>query len=114
MKRFFAALRVSVALCFAVSFMLYPAYGQVLSGSLTGTVVDQTGASIPGASVGATDVDNGKAFKEITDAKGEFTFTNVPNGFYKVVVEQSGFAKFTIERVQVFVSQPVHVNAKME
>jgi Carboxypeptidase regulatory-like domain len=114
MKRFFTALCAGGALCFAVSFMLCPAFGQVLSGSLTGTVVDPTGASIPGASVGATDVDNGKAFKEVTDAKGEFTFANVPNGFYKVVVEHPGFAKFTIERVQVFVSQPAHVTAKLE
>ena len=114
MKRFFAALCVSAALCFAVSFMLCPAYGQVLSGSLTGTVVDQTGASVPGASVTATDADTGKVFKETADAKGEFTFTNVPNGFYKVVVEHAGFAKFTVERVQVFVSQSARVTAKLE
>src|SRR5271169_5075989 len=108
MKTFFAAF------CLAASFLLCPAYSQVLSGSLTGTVVDQSTAAIPGASVTATDVDTGKVFKETADAKGEFTFTNVPNGFYKVVVEHPGFAKFTVERVQVYVSQPAHVTAKLE
>src|ERR1035438_9686160 len=109
-KRFASGL----AMCFAALLTLCPAYGQVLSGSLTGTVVDQSDASVPGATVTATDVDDGKVFKESADAKGEFTFTNLPNGFYKVVVEHPGFAKVTIERVQVFVSQPARVTAKLE
>lgn len=91
-----------------------PAYGQVLSGSLAGTVTDPTDASIPGAAITATNLDTGKVYNEKTDAKGEYAFTNLENGFYRVAVEHPGFAKFTVERVQVFVSQPSRLDARLE
>jgi len=81
---------------------------------LAGTVTDPTDASIPGAAVTATNLDTGKVYNEKTDAKGEYAFTNLENGFYRVAVEHPGFAKFTVERVQVFVSQPSRLDARLE
>ena len=80
------------------------ASAQVLSGTLTGTVTDATEAVVPGAMVVVTDLSSGKEYRDTTDAKGEFTMTDLTNGFFRVAVEHAGFSKYVIERVQIFVS----------
>ena len=90
------------------------ASAQVLSGTLTGTVTDATEAVVPGATVVVTDLSSGKDYRDTTDAKGEFTMTDLTNGFFRVVVEHAGFSKYVIERVQIFVSQTSHVAVKLE
>ena len=87
---------------------------QILNGTLTGTVQDPTEAVIPGVAAVVTNLDTGKDYKATTDAKGEFTVTDLPNGFYRVTVDHTGFAKVVLERVQVFVSQTSHVTVKLE
>src|SRR5262249_33808025 len=80
-------------------------FAQVLTGTLTGIVTDPTDAVIPGANVTATDLATGKDYQQSTDSEGAFTFTNLPNGFFRVAVEHAGFAKTELDRVQIFVSQ---------
>lgn len=88
--------------------------GQVLSGTITGTVVDPTDAVIPGAQVSATDLSTGRVYTTATESNGVFTLTNLPNGFYSVSIETGGFAKFTVDRVQVQLAQTAKIYAKME
>lgn len=88
--------------------------GQVLTGTITGTVVDPTDAVIPGAKVTVTDLGTGRVYSATTDSNGTFTFTNLPNGFFSVQVEAEGFAKFQSPRVQVNVAQTSRVYAKLE
>lgn len=87
---------------------------QVLSGTLTGLVVDPTDAVIPGASVTVTDLSTRREYKTVSDSAGNFTVTNLPHGVYRVVVEAPGFAKASIERVQVSLSQIAKVTARLE
>ncbi|MCS6951913.1 MAG: carboxypeptidase-like regulatory domain-containing protein [Bryobacterales bacterium] len=87
---------------------------QVLTGTLTGIVVDPTDAVIPGASVTVTDLATGREYKTVTAGDGTFTLTNLPNGFYRVLVEAKGFNKLEVERVQIFVAQTARVHARME
>lgn len=87
---------------------------QVLTGTITGTVADPTDAVIPGAKVTATDATTGKVWATVSDSQGSFTFTNLPNGFYKVTVEAANFSKFTVPNVQVLLSQTAKVYAKLE
>ena len=88
--------------------------GQVLNGTLSGTVVDSTDAVVPNAKVVIKDLETAKEYDAVTDATGVFTVNNLPNGFYSVTVEQAGFAKAIVERVQVFVSQTSQVKVKLE
>lgn len=90
------------------------AAAQVLTGTLTGTVSDQTGAVIPGASVSVTDLGTGRQHQALSGDTGNFTVTNLPNGFYQVTIEVPGFDKFTVERVQVNVAQTAVVVAKLQ
>ena len=106
-QRFFLA--VSIALCLTSA-----AFSQVLTGTLTGTVMDQSNALVPGAAVAVKNLETGKEFKTTTDAKGEFTFTNVPDGAYSVTIDQPGFARAQVARVDVAVSNVTNVPVKLE
>jgi len=99
----------------AIAVCLLPAaFSQVLTGTLTGTVTDPTDAVVPGATVTARDLDTGKEYKLTTDAKGEFTFTNLPNSTYSLRVDQPGFARAEVARVAVEVSNVTKVPIKLE
>lgn len=83
--------RASLFFLFALAFSLpTPAWAQSPL-SVSGTVVDEAGAVIPGARVTATD-DDGRVVQTTTsDAAGAFTLSSLAPGRYVVVVEMSLF-----------------------
>src|SRR5262245_57803702 len=85
--------RLSLALA-ATLFAALPVFAQVQGGSITGTVKDEQGGVLPGASVTAQAVDATLTFT--TDADGQFRFLNIAPGTYKLSVGLSGFT--TVER----------------
>jgi Carboxypeptidase regulatory-like domain len=89
------------------------AQGQILSGRITGLVVDQSGAAIPGAHAKAVDLATSHEYTAITEDNGEFVIDQVPFGFYQVTVQANGFSTAVVDRVQVNVSQVSHVNVKL-
>jgi len=89
------------------------AQGQILTGKITGLVVDQTGAAIPGAQAKAVDLATSHVYTAITADNGEFVMDQLPFGFYHVTVQASGFSTAVVDRVQVNVSQTSHVNVNL-
>src|SRR5258708_7847343 len=75
--------------------------GQVLKGSISGTVKDPQGAVVSGAQVKATHVETGTVQQTKTDNSGTFHFQLIPTGTYKVEVTQSGFKTAVQNNVQV-------------
>jgi len=69
------------------------------AGRITGTVVDNTGAAVPGAIVTATGPLG--SYSTTSDAKGEYRFLSVTPGTYTVKVELSGFS--TVEHTGIIV-----------
>ena len=69
---------------------------QVISGDLVGTVLDKTGAVVPGARVEATKVDTGVKYETKANESGEYRFTNLPVGVYNVTASTANFATTTI------------------
>jgi hypothetical protein len=51
------------------------AFGQAVSGDLTGTVLDQSGAAVNGASVEATNNATGQKVVATTRGQGEYRFS---------------------------------------
>ena len=90
------------------------AVAQVLTGTISGTITDQSAAVVPGASVTATNKDTGISFKATADQSGNYALANLPNGNYRVVVEQPGFARFEVAQVVVSVSQTTPLQVKLE
>jgi len=89
---YFAAFTVAIALlCIAGS----PLYGQISSGTIVGTIVDQSGQSVPNAKVELFNEDTGTIDRTITTGEnGGFLFASVSPGKYTVRVEAGGFQRF--------------------
>lgn len=62
------------------------------AGTVAGTVVDASGAVIPGAMVQINNPVSALKRTTKTDAAGRFTFTNVPYNHYHLAASQAGFA----------------------
>ena len=91
-----------LTLLFAAAFAL----GQgIATGSISGTVVDPTGAVVSLATVSAQNVETGLALTGQTNDAGYFTFRSVPPGTYKVTVEAKGFRKVQMSQVTVQVAR---------
>jgi hypothetical protein len=94
-KTIFAAL-VAAAL---PTILCLPVTAQTSAGRILGSVTDQTGAALSGASVVITDVDRGISRTLTTDAAGEYAAPDLIAGHYKVRAEAKGFK--SVERPNV-------------
>lgn len=90
------------------------AYGQAVSGVLTGYVTDPSRTPVAGAIVTATEVRTGVATKRITESSGLYVITNLPPGVYSVKVEAPGFQKYIQENVTLSVDSKVEVNTQLK
>src|SRR5690349_4261195 len=70
-------------------------------GTIRGTVTDQNGAAVVGATVHVTDVATGTARDLTTNDEGNYEASNVKTGTYIVTVSQQGFNKTEIRDVVV-------------
>jgi hypothetical protein len=70
------------------------AFAQNTSGSLTGTVVDQSGAVVVGADITLTNEASRDVRRTKSNSDGYFTFAAVPPSTYSVTIETAGFAKY--------------------
>lgn len=75
------------------------------SASVAGIVLDATGATVPGAAVSLTHGDGTQSHTMVSDANGEFNFTEIVPGSYLVIVNAQGFAPFTSAEFAVTVQQ---------
>src|SRR5437016_14059279 len=69
-----------------------PAWGQEVTASITGTVMDPTGAAVVGATVTAKSVERGLTYTSVTNESGIYRIAQLPVGSYELKVEKSGFA----------------------
>ncbi len=83
---------------------------------ISGTVVDQTGGVIPGASVQILDEAKGTTVREVTtDDTGRFQALNIQPGTYTIKVEFTGFKTLTLNKVKLDVNTKLDVGTvKME
>ncbi|MGB8129625.1 MAG: carboxypeptidase regulatory-like domain-containing protein [Candidatus Angelobacter sp.] len=79
---------ILVATCLA---LCIPSFGQVLKGSISGTVTDPQGAVVSGAQVKATQIETATVLTTTSDNSGSFRFNLIPAGTYKVEVSAQGF-----------------------
>ena len=63
-----------------------------VTGTISGTLKDPSGAAIPGASVTVTNTAQGIQNKTTSDAKGTYAFPSLPVGRYDLQIQAAGFA----------------------
>lgn len=101
-----------LALILAALLCVIPGVAQVDSGAVNGTVMDTTGAIIPGAKVTLTGINTGQTAVTTTGSNGEYTFTPVKIGPYTVSVERAGFRE-SVNHITVAIQQQVRANFKL-
>ncbi|MGH9161762.1 MAG: carboxypeptidase regulatory-like domain-containing protein [Vicinamibacteraceae bacterium] len=84
------------------------------SGSIQGTVLDRSGAALPGAAATATNMATGVETTRQTTAAGVYVISPLPPGEYRLAVTLDGFQPFVRERVIVDALAVVGVNVSLE
>ena len=107
--RFMAALALT---CAATVF----AFGQadVSSATAKGTVTDQQGAAVAGASVTAKNLEQGTTRSDTTNSDGEFQILALRPGLYEITVQAQGFANFLVKDAQLTVGQVANYAIKLD
>lgn len=89
------------------------AFAQGTASRVTGTVSDEKGAAIPGATVTLTNEANQVALTTETSDGGNYVFDSIQVGNYTLTVEKQGFKKFVSTGNAANVNQPTTVNVDM-
>ncbi|MEX2300002.1 MAG: carboxypeptidase-like regulatory domain-containing protein, partial [Bryobacterales bacterium] len=89
-------------------------YAQVTTGSIVGSIADNTGAVIPGASVTALNIQTGTEARTTTNESGTYEFLLLRPGTHVLSVESSGFQRLVRENVVVRTTEVTRVNLTLE
>src|SRR5687768_1807093 len=81
------------------------AAGQNVSSSVNGTLVDSTGAVIPGATCTLIRQGTGAVLSAISGSEGLFTFPNVAAGTYALSIQHPGFKALEVKDIAVSSSE---------
>ena len=100
-------MRKLLGLSFVCLLMTAALYGQTTT--ITGTVMDPTGAVVPAASITITNIATGAQRATVCDSQGRYTISQVVPGSYKVSAKASGFAEAAIAKVDLLVNQPATI-----
>src|SRR5436190_6067307 len=104
------ALLSAVAIClFAAT-----AFAQTITGSITGTVFDPSGAAIPGAKITATNQGTNLKYSVVSNSSGAYSLLFLPIGSYMVEVESPSFKRLAIGPFRLEVDQTARLDPRME
>jgi hypothetical protein len=81
--------------------------------SIQGTVVDTTGAVIPGAAIVLIDTATQVRRAATSDSSGLYSFPNVPIGTYSLSVTETGFQTYTQTNIVLEVGSSIAINVPM-
>ena len=90
-----------------------PAWNQQTTAAITGSVVDEGGATINNATVTVTDTDRGTLYTAKTNEGGLFNFARVPIGNYQIKVEAPGFQSAEQNGVTLVLNQTARLDFKL-
>ena len=82
--------------------------------SLTGTVKDSSGASVPNATVVVTNNEKGVTRQLTSNSDGEYLAGGLPAGVYSVQVSAPGFKKYEAKDITLRVAQKARVDVALE
>ncbi len=90
------------------------AFAQGTTSTIAGSVTDQNGAVISGASVTVKNNGTGAEFKVSSSGSGAYSVPSLGSGVYTVTVEAQGFKKAVVQDVKLDVGVPSTVNVTLE
>jgi hypothetical protein len=103
-----------ICLIFAFSLFTEGLFGQEYRGSLSGRVLDPSGAAVPGVQVTLTNIATNVRFTTDTNAEGHYTVPFLQPGTYSLRAEHQGFKAFQRSPIEVRIEEAVTVDAQLE
>jgi hypothetical protein len=97
----------------AIAPLTHVASAQVLYGTLTGTVTDNTGAVIPNANVTAREASTGVERTARANSAGVYLFSDLNPGTYQLTISAPGFSSFKQDNIGVLTNTSERVNAAL-
>src|SRR5215831_19474529 len=97
-----------VAACAAV-----PIHAQTLTGTVLGTITDQSHAVIPGVKVEIIDTNTNFHRTETTNESGFFAFANLNPGNLRIEVEHTGFRKIVRSDIELQANSTIRVDLEL-
>src|SRR4029077_11767589 len=97
-----------------MSFLCMSLLAQGSTGGISGTVTDESGGVVPGATVTVTDTQRGISRSLTADASGAFAAPNLTPGIYTVRGEFKGFKATERQKIQVEVGEDLRVDLPLQ
>jgi hypothetical protein len=104
-----------LALCILTACFATGLFAQDITGTIEGTVLDQTGAAVPKAKVSITNIDRNQVVRTLTtDQSGVYSAVLLSIGSYSVKVEASGFKNQEQSGIVLNVNDVLKVNMTLQ
>jgi hypothetical protein len=87
--------------------------GQEPTAQLTGLITDPSGAAVPGAALNLVNINTGFQWNTTSNESGNYTFSNLPPGSYRISIKKEGFGTITQEGINLAVSQSARLDFPM-
>ena len=104
----------ALGLFFLVFMGIGVALGQTDQGAIVGIVTDPSGASVPNAKVSLTNIDTGLVLQTTSTEGGNYAFSPVKIGNYKITITAEGFGTYTQSNLQLHLQQRLVADAKLQ
>jgi hypothetical protein len=102
-----------VVALFALLLPVSPAWAQSTAATISGSVVDEQKAALPGATVSIRNVESGQSRTAVSDARGAFQIVGLPPGRYELSAELSGFARSVRSDITLTVAQELNLSVAL-
>jgi len=103
-----------VALLLAACALPTAVWGQATSGTISGTVTDQSGAAVAGAAVSVRNLDTNVTRSATTEVNGRFSFPGLLVGRYELTAELRGFTKYVRGPINLVLNQEAVINPELK
>ena len=104
---------VAALIVIATSALPVAAQSTAINGTIEGTIVDTSGATLPGVTVTITNTDTGAQRVVVTSPEGAYRAPLLPLGNYAVAAELQGFKKFEQRGVTLSAGQTALINVTL-
>ncbi len=94
----------------SICLVAMPAFSQAASGTIVGTVTDESGAAIPDVSVTLRNTETGFSRSVSTNSLGQYVAAAIPTGIYRVAAEKTGFSRLLRDGLQLSAADTATVN----
>jgi hypothetical protein len=99
---------------FGSVFLASAAQAQTVAGSISGLVLDSSGAAVTDVAITVTDIERSVVFRSTSNETGFYLVSPVPPGKYKIEAEKSGFRRFVIESFSIATQQKAGLDIRLD